>query len=162
MTVRLVPASKDHQGWISAELQAYLAELSQFASIDKNAAGQYEYPYLDHYWREPDRYPFVIYLDDDAAGFLLMREDLNPADESSLREIAELYVLPAFRQRSVASSAVKEVTVYFPGNWRAAVLSTNDVAYTFWRQLISALDPAFTETIPAPCQNQHFVFSFNT
>ncbi len=83
-------------------------------------------------------------------------------------EIAELYVLPAFRQRSIASSAIIEVAVYFPGNWRVAVyfpgnwrvavLSTNDVAYTFWRQLISALGPAFTETVPTPCQNQHFVF----
>jgi predicted acetyltransferase len=161
MTVRLVPASSDHQCWIRAELQSYLAELSRFASIEKNAEGQYDYPYLDHYWREPDRHPFVIHLDNEAVGFLLVREDLDPTDGRSLTEIAELYILPAFRQRSVASSAIKEVVSYFPGKWRAAVLPNNDVAYAFWRQLISALDPEFTVAVPASSKNQPFVFSFS-
>ena len=159
MTVKLAPASSDHRCWITAELQSYLAELSQFASIEKNAEGQYNYPYLDFYWREPDRHPFIIYLNNEAAGFLLVREDLNPADGTSITEIAELYILPAFRQRSVASSATKEVFGYFPGNWRAAVLPENDVACSFWRQLISALDPEFTVALPASPNNQQIVFS---
>ena len=100
MTVKLAPASSDRRCWIRAELQSYLAELSQFASIEKNAEGQYDYPYLDYYWREPDRHPFIIYLDNEAVGFLLVREDLDPTDGTCLTEIAELYILPAFRQRS--------------------------------------------------------------
>jgi predicted acetyltransferase len=161
MTVRLVPAAADHLSWMRAELQSYMTELSRFASIEKNAEGQYVYPYLDHYWREPDRHPYVIHLDNEAAGFLLVRADLDPADGTSLTEIAELYILPAFRQRSVANSAVKEVLGYFPGNWRAAVLANNDVAYSFWRQLIAALDPKFTVAVPTSSKNQRFVFSFN-
>ncbi len=131
MTVKLAPASSDHRCWVTAELQSYLAELSQFASIEKNAEGQYNYPYLDFYWRAPDRHPFIIYLNNEAAGFLLVREDLDPADGTSLTEIAELYILPAFRQRSVASSAIKEVLGYFPGNWRAAVLPNNACCVLF-------------------------------
>ena len=161
MTVKLAPASSDQRCWIRSELQSYLAELSQFASIEKNAEGQYDYPYLDFYWRERDRHPFIIYLDNDAVGFLLVREDLDPADGTSLTEIAELYIQPAFRQRSVASSAIKEVLGYFPGNWRAAVLPTNDVAYAFWRRLISALDPGFKEVLPASPYNQQIIFSFS-
>jgi predicted acetyltransferase len=162
MTIKLVRASLDHQCWIRAELQSYLFELSQFASIEKNAEGQYDYPYLDHYWREPDLHPFVIYLDNEAVGFLLVREDLDPADGTSLTEIAELYILPAFRQRSVASSAVKEVLGYFPGNWRAMVLPNNNVALSFWRELISTMDPEFTVALPAPPKNQQVVFTFTT
>ena len=161
MTVKLAPASSDQRCWIRAELQSYLGELSQFAAIEKNTEGQYDYPYLDYYWREPDRHPFIISLDDEAAGFLLVREDMDPADGTSLTEIAELYILPAFRQRSVASTAIKEVLGYFPGNWRAAVLRTNDVAYSFWRQLISALDPEFTVALPSSSNNQQIVFSFS-
>ena len=161
MTVKLVPASSDRRCWIRAELQSYLGELSQFAAIEKNTEGQYDYPYLDYYWREPDRHPFIIYLDNEAVGFLLVREDLDPADGTALTEIAELYILPAFRQRSVASSAIKELFGYFPGNWRAAVFPTNDVAYSFWTQLISALDPEFTVALPASPNNQQIVFSFS-
>ena len=161
MTVKLTQASTDRQCWIKAELQSYLAELSQFVSIEKNTEGQYAYPYLDYYWREPDRHPFIICLDDEAAGFLLVREDMDPADGTSLTEITELYILPAFRQRSVASTAIKEVLGYFPGNWRAAVLRTNDVAYSFWRQLISVLDPEFTVAFNESPNSQQIVFSFS-
>ena len=160
MTVRLVPAAADHQRWIRDDLQSYLAELSEFGPIGKNPEGTYDYPYLDHYWREPDRHPFVIHLDNAPVGFLLVREDMNPADGSSIMEIAELYILPAFRQHSVATSAITEVVSYFPGNWRAAVLPKNHVAYSFWQQLISALDPAFTVTAPASSRNPPFVFTF--
>lgn len=161
MTVTVVPAAADRLSWMRTELQSYLAELSRFASIEKNADGQYDYPYLEQYWREPDRHPFVIHLDNEAVGFLLVREDLDPADGTSLMEIAELYILPAFRQRSIASTAVKEVLGYFPGNWRAAVLPNNEIAYSFWKELVSVLDPEFTETVPASSLNQQFVFSFS-
>ena len=160
MTVKLAPASSDHRCWITAELQSYLAELSQFASIEKNAEGQYNYPYLDFYWREPDRHPFIIYLNNEAAGFLLVREDLDPADGTSITEIAELYILPAFRERSVASSAIKKALGFFPGNWRAAVLPNNEVGRSFWKQLISVLDPNFTVAPAALPKNQQVVFSF--
>lgn len=161
MSVKVARASLAQKYWIREKLQSYLAELSRFGSIEKNSKGQYDYPYLDHYWRQPDRHPFIIYLDNEPVGFLLVREDRNPADGVYLTEIAELYILPAFRQHSVASSAVSEVLGYFPGNWRAAVFRANDVAYSFWRRLISALDPEFTLTLPTHAKNQHVIFSFS-
>ena len=94
MTVEVALASSDHQPWIRAKIQPYLAELSKFVSIEKNFEGQYDYPYLDHYWREPDRHPFIIYLNNEAVGFLLVREDMDPTDGTSLTEISELYILP--------------------------------------------------------------------
>ena len=149
MSVNIARASLVQKYWIREELQSYLAELSRFADIDKNAKGQYDYPYLDHYWRQPDRHPFIIYLDNEPVGFLLVREDQDPANGSSLTEIAELYILPAFRQCSIASSAVRDVLGYFPGNWRATVFLGNDVVYCFWMQLISALDPEFLFALPS-------------
>jgi predicted acetyltransferase len=160
MTVEVALASSDHQPWIRAKIQSYLAELSKFVSIEKNFEGQYDYPYLDHYWREPDRHPFIIYLNNEAVGFLLAREDMDPTDGTSLTEISELYILPEFRQRSVASSAIKKALGFFPGNWRAAVLPNNEVGRSFWKQLISVLDPNFTVAPAAFPKNQQVVFSF--
>ena len=160
MKAEVALASSNHQPWIKAKMQSYLAELSKFVSIGKNFEGQYDYPYLDHYWREPDRHPFIIYLNNEAVGFLLVREDLDPTDGTSLKEISELYILPAFRQRSVASSAIKKVLGHFPGNWRAAVLPNNEVGCSFWKQLISVLDPNFTVAPRAFPKNQQVVFSF--
>ena len=162
MNVKVVLASSVHQSWIRDKIQYYLDELSKFVSIEKNFEGQYDYPYLDHYWREPDRHPFIIYLNNETVGFLLVREDLDPTDGTSITEISELYILPAFRQRSVASNAIKKVLGYFPGNWRAAVLPNNEIGCSFWRQLISALDPKFTTEPPAFPKNQRIVFSFTT
>ena len=51
MKAEVALASSNHQPWIKAKIQSYLAELSKFVSIEKNFEGQYDYPYLAHYWR---------------------------------------------------------------------------------------------------------------
>ena len=55
-------------------LQPYLTELSQFPDENpdyKDENGIYLYPYLDDYWREESRYPYLLYVYDTLAGFAL-------------------------------------------------------------------------------------------
>jgi len=161
MRIILTRASSKHHSWIKTQLQIYLAELSQYAPVKKNKHGLYLYPYLEHYWREPDRHAFVIEKNDDATGFLLVRKDLNPVDGTFINEIAELYILPAFRQHSVATCVVKIVLSYFFGNWRVAVFRNNPTALSFWRNLIPNLDPNFTEKTSYSQKDQQIIFTFN-
>ena len=161
MRIMLTMASSKHHSWIKTQLQIYLDELSQYALVKKNDDGLYDYPYLEHYWREPDRHAFIIEKKDDATGFLLLREDLNPIDGTFINEIAELYILPAFRQHSVATFAVKILLSYFSGSWRVAVFRNNLTALSFWRNLIPNLDPNFTEKKSHSQKNQQIIFTFN-
>jgi predicted acetyltransferase len=58
------------------------------------------YPYLDHYWTEPDRLPLLIDVDGEVAGFCLIR---RAGDRWA---IAEFSVVPELRRRGVGRAAV--------------------------------------------------------
>jgi len=60
-------------------------------------------------WADPDRHPFFILADNKLAGFALIRFEAARA-----------------RWR------------LYPGTWRLRVLGSNESAYPFWKNLISA------------------------
>ena len=60
-------------------LQLYLHDFSEHAAIgspygDVDEAGCFAYPYLDLYWSEPGRLPFLIRTGGHIAGFVLVNQ----------------------------------------------------------------------------------------
>ena len=41
-------------------LELYRYDYSEFSGEDVGPYGLFGYTYLEHYWTEPDRYPFII------------------------------------------------------------------------------------------------------
>ncbi len=97
------PAGLEDKPVIFNLLQLDMDELSQFPDEEpdyKDEKGVYSYPYFDHYWREHERFPYLLYSDSAIAGFALVRQD------GKQWEMAEFYVLPQFRLRSLATTCV--------------------------------------------------------
>ena len=63
------------------------------------------YPYLDAYWEESDRLPFLIEAEGEVVGLCLIRR----RDDSW--SIAEFWVIPSQRRGGVGGAAVKEVAL---------------------------------------------------
>jgi len=76
-------------------LELYQHDSSEFDDRDVDAHGLYGYPYLDHYWVEADRRPFLIKVDGRWAGFALVR--LGPPIDMS--EFFVMRPLPPLRRR---------------------------------------------------------------
>ena len=53
-------------------LELYQYDLSAVENRDVDANGLYGYEYLDHYWTEPRRHPFLVRVDCQIAGFVLV------------------------------------------------------------------------------------------
>lgn len=157
----LRPASCEDKPAIDDLVQDYLKELSAF-SDDIGKKDRYIYPYLDHYWQDPNRYPYLIKLAEKTIGFILVRRDADPENGSGLMEIAELFVLPEFRGQGYARKVAQEVWANFQGIWRICVLEKNQLAYQFWRVLISQADPASNEESPSAKTNHQTVFYMKT
>jgi predicted acetyltransferase len=107
---------------IASLLPAYLAELGVFE----------HYPYLDLYFIETDRYPFHIVVDEEVAGFALIRRHSH----SATFELAEFYVRPPFRHRGIGASAVMALLAQFAGEWQIGVELANSQALAFWRKVL--------------------------
>lgn len=124
---------------IAALLQPYMRELSAWFAPDQPVREQYEYPYLDAYWREPgERFPFLIMSDGDVAGFAFVNRH-SRLGNSDVHNIAEFYVRPQYRRHGIGCSAAKEILRRFPGRWEVGILHGNEPAGRFWQRAIAAV-----------------------
>ena len=72
MELLVVEASLEQKPVLHRLMQLYLHDSSEFTGDDANPDGVFTYRYFDEYWREPDRFPFLIYCGANLAGFVLV------------------------------------------------------------------------------------------
>lgn len=130
MDVRAEIATRDQREVVGRllEFNAY-----EFSGIDDRSIGddaRYGYVYLDAYWTEPGRFPYLIWADAELAGLALLRR----LEEEMT--VAEFLVLPKFRRRSVGTRAARALFEQRPGRWRVTEVPGNSAATAFWRRAI--------------------------
>lgn len=109
------------------EFTAY--EFSRFDGTDLDGHGRFGYPYLDHYWTEAGRYPYLIAASDRIAGMALVRE-------GSPHRMAEFLVMPKYRRTGAGTAAARELFARHPGPWEVHEAAGNGAAVEFWRRAI--------------------------
>jgi predicted acetyltransferase len=114
-------------------LKAYLSELSVSAI----------YPYIDLYWEENSRFPYVLIMNETWIGFALInRVTINNLNSIS---IAEYYIKPEFRRLGFGLKFVKLILNQYPENWEIAYSSDNLNAKLFWSKVYHDLSqPNYT------------------
>jgi predicted acetyltransferase len=110
-------------------LELYGHDFSEFTDADVDAHGYFGYRYLDQYWTEAERRPFLFRVDGRWAGFALVRIG-DPHD------MAEFFVLRKYRRRGIGITAAQEVFARFEGNWQVRQMAANTGATIFWRRAI--------------------------
>lgn len=117
-------------------LQLYLYDFTQYEPEDINAQGEYDYPYFDAYWEEPERHPLFIRVDGKLAGFVLVRQ--MPESEDNRFSIAEFFVMHAYRRQGVGTLAAQTVFDSFGPLWEVCQVRTNTPAIAFWQHTIDS------------------------
>lgn len=117
-------------------MQLYQYDFSEIEETDLDEHGVFAYRYLDHYWTEPGRHPFLVRADGQLAGFALVNAHtyLDDTDQS----LAEFFILRRYRRAGVGRSAAFEVFSQFSGLWEVRVTEANHTAQSFWHSVISA------------------------
>jgi predicted acetyltransferase len=110
-------------------LELYGHDFSEFTDADVDEHGSYGYRYLDQYWTEPERHPFLFRVDGYWAGLALVRAG-TPHD------MAEFFVLRKYRRHDVGQTAARVVFARFPGEWQVRQMTANVGATEFWRRAI--------------------------
>lgn len=117
-------------------MELYMHDFSELTGGDVGDHGLFGYRYLDHYWTEPDRHPFMIRVGGKLAGFVLVRTRRR-GDGVAESSIAEFFVMRKYRRRGVGRIAARRVFAMFPGRWAVMQLSDNTAAQGFWRNVIA-------------------------
>lgn len=126
---QVVPAGRSDRAVIQRLLELYRHDFSEFDGSDVDEHGEFGYAYLDRYWVEQERHPFLFKVDDKWAGFALVRSG-PPVD------MAEFFVLRKFRRCGIGREAARILFESFPGPWRVRQQRSNPGATAFWRKAI--------------------------
>ncbi len=144
--VTVIPAVSRQEPVLANLLQLYAHDFSEFHDVELENDGRFCYQQLPLYWREPNRHPFLVRVDDKLAGFVLVKQGSEISVNESAWDIAEFFVLRAYRRRGVGTQAAHAIWRRFPGPWEVRVIESNHPARLFWQRAISS----FTGfTIPA-------------
>ncbi|WP_200411173.1 GNAT family N-acetyltransferase [Virgibacillus salexigens] len=138
MDVQIKIAQVEQKVVVKHLLELYKYDFSEFDPEDVNDQGLYGYKYFDHYWTEPERFPFLIRVNGNYAGFALVRKITQEGENpESYFSMAEFFVMKKYRKDGVGRKTAFYLFNSFPGKWEVAEMEENVPAQKFWRKIIS-------------------------
>jgi predicted acetyltransferase len=141
MKIEVSPAALQEKAVLRNLMELYLYDFSELTGDDVDDSGMFGYRYLDLYWEEPERRPFLIRVDGRLAGFALVREAeslvegaVPPGDICT--HMAEFFILLKYRRQGIGARAAWELFDLFSGRWEVCEIPENTSARDFWRKAI--------------------------
>ncbi len=134
--IQLIPAKREHMAVMERLFQLYLYDFSQYADLEVNDKGLFNYPSLDVYWQEPDRFPYFIEVDGKWAGFILVKKGTAQAEDEEVFDVAEFFILRGYRRQGVGTRSAHMIWDRYTGRWVVRVMKVNKPAMQFWEQAV--------------------------
>jgi predicted acetyltransferase len=89
---------------------------------------------LSEYWNKADHFPYLILVDNEVAGFSLVR---LYSDSTDTYDMGQFFVLRKFKRKGVGERAFRITVSMHQGRWLTRVLPDNVGAKKFWLKAIS-------------------------
>lgn len=137
----VIPATERDRPVIANLLQLMLYDLSPLYGEWIGRDGRYDYAWLQDYWIEEDRYPYVILRQDQLAGFALVMAHSPLSGRTPCWFMAEFFILKAQRRCGCGQAALRQILARHRGHWEIAVINNNRSALSFWSDALAALEP---------------------
>lgn len=136
-------------------MQMYLHDFSEYDLDDVNSDGIYEYKYLDSYWTDKSRLPFLIYYANQIAGFILVNSHVILDENMGAKSIGEFFIMRKYRRKGIGTFAARSIFDLYPGKWEVSHEKVNKPSHEFWNKVITGYtDGKYSETIPTD-DNRH-------
>lgn len=116
-------------------LQLYCYDFTEFDGADVDDYGLYPYNYLDHYWTEENRHPYLVRVAGKLAGFALIRL-LKNDEGADFTYMSEFFIMKKYRGKGIGQQVAFHLFDLYPGIWEVSEIATNYPAQAFWRKII--------------------------
>ena len=113
------------------ELSFFEDETTNFQLLDNGVFKLSKY--IDLYWTEEGRHPYILRCEGKLAGFVLERYN-----EDGMNEIAEFFVLNKYRKLGAETFMANELFKKYKGKWEIRTLLKNERAQEFWRKVVKS------------------------
>jgi predicted acetyltransferase len=140
MTVDVIAATAEWQPAMARMFGLYVYDMSEFMdgvqswSFPDDAkieAGQF----LDDYWDDDKRWPFIIKVDGELSGFALV--NTHGAFPETDYTIAEFFIHRKKRRQGVGDTVARQIFDRLPGRWEVARMPRNAPAIAFWDAVVA-------------------------
>lgn len=138
LQVEVIPATVEQAPILANLLQLYAHDFSEFHDVEFGPDGKFTYNLLPLYWSDPRRRPFLVWVEGKLAGFVLTTRGSIISGDLKVWDLAEFFVVRAFRRRGVGTHAAHQVWRQLPGLWEVRVMPANVSAQYFWGRAICA------------------------
>jgi predicted acetyltransferase len=134
--IEVSPTTLQQEPVLARLLELYAQDFREFYEVPLNADGRFVYEDLPLYWTETGRHPFLIRVDGELAGFVLVKRGSEVSGDPDVWDVAEFFVMREARRRGVGKKIAWEVWRRFPGRWEVRVREANRAAMAFWEKAI--------------------------
>jgi predicted acetyltransferase len=141
-SVHVALATPADKPMIERLLKPYLIELSRYR-VGETAQSE-AYRYLDLYWQEPQRQPFLIRKGNAVPGFALVNA-WSPSRRPIDQAIAEFFIAQEFRRTGIGSAAALKILAGKAGWWEIGIQKSHDPARRFWSYVVAHVPNAVPE-----------------
>ena len=135
--VELAEATVDERSVLYNLLEKYLYEFSQWEKTDIGEDGLYDYEWLDCYFEEEARHPYLIRKDGKLAGFVLVSDYPEVPEEETDFCLSEFFILYKYRRCGCGREAVRQVLDRHHGRWQLKCHPHNVASVHFWNKVIA-------------------------
>ena len=94
MEFKLIEATIRHKPILENLLELYAYDLADSAKFDLGDNGYYGYKDLPLYFKEDNRYPYILYIEKKIAGFVFIHKLID--DE--IFDMAEFFIMRKYRK----------------------------------------------------------------
>ncbi len=138
MRIELVAATGQDQETVRNLGRFYTYDMSRYCGFlpgwETPENGLFEDRDRTSYWEEAGRYPFLIRVDGELAGFALINKiGTTPAIDW---HIGEFFVIAKFQRRGVGGEVAKQLFHRFTGRWEVDQIPENRAAIDFWERVV--------------------------
>jgi predicted acetyltransferase len=161
--IEVIPAAPEQEPIVANLLELYAHDFSEFHRLELGDDGRFGYSNLPLYWRETNRYPFLVRIDGGLAGLVLVKKGSEVSVNESVWDMAEFFVVRGYRRRGIGVRVAHEVWRRFPGSWEIRVMQANHPAQLFWEQAIETFTGCAVQSSPFKMSGKDWrLFSFES
>src|ERR1700730_9913179 len=159
--IEVLPATTEQEPVLANLLELYAHDFSEFSDLKIGVDGRFGYEPLTLYWRESNRFPFLVRANGDLAGFVLVQQGSQVSGAAEVWDVAEFFVLRGYRRQGVGVRVAHDVWRMFTGRWEVRVTDKNLAARAFWKHAVSEFTGVRSESALTEVAGKRWhVFSF--
>lgn len=137
--ISIIKATSEDKATIQNLGRFYVYDMSRYCGFlpgwEVPVNGLFECRDLGSYCEQSDRYAFLIKVDDELAGFVLINKIGSSPDVDW--NIGEFFVVSKFQGKGVGFYVAEQIFSQFHGVWETTQMPENKAAIDFWEKVVT-------------------------